>query len=64
MRSLEETCEIIVDMPREDGGRLVDKIRRMPGVSDDQKDARIKFVMMLSMIGDRFPKDGKKAVPS
>lgn len=63
MRTVSEICDEIADMSPEEVGRVIQQILGTPGWTEVQKQSKIKFVLLISMIGDRFPKNGEK-VPS
>ena len=56
MRTQHEICDAISRMDPAEQGRLIERIRAMPGWSDERKETTIKFVMLLGLIEDRCQK--------
>ena len=63
MRPQEDVQNEIADMSQEERGHLIQRVKGYDW-TDERKAFVIKFIMLLGVIGDAFPKDGKRRKPN
>jgi hypothetical protein len=59
-RPAHEVHEEIVDMTPEERGHLIRRVMSRKSWTEEQKNGAVEFIMLLGLIGQRMPKNGKR----
>ena len=62
MRTVEQTCAAIADASERERADIHRRVEAMT-LSEDQKHYLHRFIMLLGLVGDAFPTNGKIKLP-